>query len=574
MPTMSSENLPTAAGALFHMNTASTPLTTSKDPIIIAVTPFGLDRADPSVNGWLISDYFAYNVLLHGLGSRQKWFTTTSERELLQKWGPYYHGNPLMPRKVVLSEELVDSGRLTPVTVVPPEDIKKQFLHEIQVACDESRAKDTTVPVILILVCHGIKEGPGFDLGGNPLSEQDIKDAIGLKVPITILTTACFSGFCAADPTLNVTVIAAARSDRESLSWNFSNSIRKRGCSGIFTTSVINTLTSVSFPENPITISKRPQSLQPSQPTEEQAISYMSFVRSIEDCCAQVTRFADNNLFQFGVEDYLWGQPWFEAIGIPTANFSERWNTLEEYSGVDVANPSRWTNQDPSLNLNPSYAAIAPVCSTANLEPPQIARAFLSICPGDWEQGVNSEFRGNLVGLGDGNLPAMNKEKIDATIDIVKYRLEMMHFADRVIAKMGFARPSSVECSLWHEGWWLQHQTVAGVGIYHDLNRRFFPSGYFFDPTTSQGPLFFRPMRYISAAIVGDADNSKVKASNLADKALEMTNDHLDDLVVKVSREKEVIQKSATWLRTLGKRARSEETPGDDIAVESCDKYR
>jgi hypothetical protein len=84
---------------------------------------------------------------------RQKVVTAFSTKQLVQKYGNYYHGNPYRSRKVVLSKELLDSHELTAVTIVYGSMVDR-FLREAKLASE--RAKKENCPLLLVF-CHGLQ---------------------------------------------------------------------------------------------------------------------------------------------------------------------------------------------------------------------------------------------------------------------------------------------------------------------------------------------------------------------------------------------------------------------------------
>lgn len=54
--------------------------------------------------------------------------TAVEPAKLVKKYGPFLLGNPYEERKICLSQELLDSDELSPVTVVSPARMIDQFL--------------------------------------------------------------------------------------------------------------------------------------------------------------------------------------------------------------------------------------------------------------------------------------------------------------------------------------------------------------------------------------------------------------------------------------------------------------
>ena len=78
------------------------------DAFLLGVCGVPEEDADPTDDGWFLSDFYAFNFLLHGLGSAQEWLACAQPATLLEKYGEYLHGNPFSERKVVLSHKLLE----------------------------------------------------------------------------------------------------------------------------------------------------------------------------------------------------------------------------------------------------------------------------------------------------------------------------------------------------------------------------------------------------------------------------------------------------------------------------------
>ncbi|KAJ5039198.1 hypothetical protein NUH16_008979 [Penicillium rubens] len=119
-----------------------------ENTIILGVTHPTLSTASPKDDGWFISDFYAFNYLFKGLGMQQTWLTAVEPAKLVKKYGSFLHGNPYEERKICLSQELLDSDELSPVTVTTAIiDAIEQFterqkkFHE-QRACQDERVRD------------------------------------------------------------------------------------------------------------------------------------------------------------------------------------------------------------------------------------------------------------------------------------------------------------------------------------------------------------------------------------------------------------------------------------------------
>ncbi|KAJ5970425.1 uncharacterized protein N7479_000343 [Penicillium vulpinum] len=98
--------------------------------VILAATHPTVSTADPSDDGWFISDFYAFNYLLKGLGMHQTWITAADPRKLVEKYGAYLHSNPYEDRKVCLDKDMLDQQQITPVTIVRSGEMIDRVLSE------------------------------------------------------------------------------------------------------------------------------------------------------------------------------------------------------------------------------------------------------------------------------------------------------------------------------------------------------------------------------------------------------------------------------------------------------------
>jgi hypothetical protein len=54
--------------------------------IILAATHPNLTTANPKYNGWFVSDFYAFNILLKGLRESQTWLTAADPEKLVQRY--------------------------------------------------------------------------------------------------------------------------------------------------------------------------------------------------------------------------------------------------------------------------------------------------------------------------------------------------------------------------------------------------------------------------------------------------------------------------------------------------------
>ena len=155
MTTKTPERQELACGAHSNLPTTRTFVTTTlpeirPDTIVIAATHPTLSQADPTEDGWFISDFYAFNLLLKGCGHSQTWLSAVSPDALVKKWKEFLHGDPRQDRKIVLNQELISKGIFSPITVVAPSTIIDSLLAKV------AAATATGKPVLIMIFCHGL----------------------------------------------------------------------------------------------------------------------------------------------------------------------------------------------------------------------------------------------------------------------------------------------------------------------------------------------------------------------------------------------------------------------------------
>ena len=121
--------------------------------------------AAPQEDGWFFSDMYLYHHLFSGIFQDQVWLTCVSPRTLVEKYGPYVHGDPKFPesRRVVLDEDMLDD--LNDVRVVHPKDLLERFLSTLRSACSEVREQNR--PLLILILSHGEMFVYTFDSDGR-----------------------------------------------------------------------------------------------------------------------------------------------------------------------------------------------------------------------------------------------------------------------------------------------------------------------------------------------------------------------------------------------------------------------
>ena len=512
----------------------------------------------------------------------------------------YLHGNPYQGRRVVLSKELLDSGELTPVTVVKNTEIIDSFLDKVR--AESLRATREQCPLLILLFCHGL-ENYNFLLDHADtkygLNTTRIKEAIEPGCRVTLLSTACFGGGWLVknmlqDSPLNVTALSAADEGTTSNSWQLSGSL-SRACGSVFATTVIEKLTGTSCPflENPddddSTSETRP--LQPTDPDSRQVETYNAYCQSILDVCKdKVHRLWQKQTFTFKAQDDTWGYSWTARTSIPLAYFEKRWKALKmvPYIGSSQAK----LDMDPhpgnptfSGSAGPSQSGGAQMIDEMTLHISQhrvreMARLFLQTCPGDWNRGWGPAVHGQVsFALTEDDLP---QEELHEISSLIRFRWEQGLLADEMVRIFNLPQPDGQICMLCDVNAWRSraHPEIPNFDKLYEIAWFTLVRGEFRPVPMSelQGPPFIRITEYMTAALV-EANVSEEETKALAEGLLEFMGRvkqfHRDRAV----HDSDVIGRGRTWIKAIGKKVRrslsrgsgreSDDEPVEGLGMES-----
>ncbi|KKK17294.1 hypothetical protein AOCH_001807 [Aspergillus ochraceoroseus] len=548
--------------------------------IILAATHPNVTTADPKHDGWFISDFYAFNILLKGLGGSQTWLTAADPEKLVQRYNSFLHGNPFQDRKVCLDREILREKRITEVTVIRSSNMIDQFLKKAKEASE--LAKRNHAPLLLLVFCHGLPNHHLLLDAGNQskgLSILRLKGVLEPGVCVTLVTTACYSGGWATSPDLNHTTIAAAGDGNllqaTSHSWNESLSIG-RFCGSVFASTLFKTLSSAASPlleaDLASDLSQAQQSLQPENPNSVQTLTYNAFCESVWRTCANsVTRLWSSQSFNFSAQDDAWDYSWTGRTGFPLADFRERWNALTSipYSGSEELRALQ--DQDPS---NPSFSASGPVRDglgesvvdemtghIAQKRLKDMARLFRQTCPGDHNLGMETGFWGRLRGFYEYGEFEEDAAMIEGAI---RFRWESALLADFIVEALNLPVPNGEICIMWDWMAWIdvKLKTMSRddlfswrSSVYQKLNPHFEAPSY-----NEQGPPFGRPVEYVVSALMdASMPEDELTASILA--IIEFMNLSRACNQQRLCRDRGVRQRGREWLRTVGKRARQSLSP-------------
>ena len=259
-------------------DTRAPPNVTSTTRVIAVL---GLDEPDgvpsvasPSEDGWMVSDFYLWLHVLHGMGKSQEWITSMAPSHLLEKYGRediitnkdvseedesetikpmrtkwksgFVHGDPWEERVVVLDDKLLPS--INQKLTIGPHGVglRDFFLKRLEaVVADASKTDD---PILILAFCHGDYDVRGGLYIGDTSELLCPSSVAGImsrypKVRSTMYMTSCFSGHWVETTELQnnlPTVLAAAGSEEDSFGFVWSHSQRHAG--GLFSSATISEL--------------------------------------------------------------------------------------------------------------------------------------------------------------------------------------------------------------------------------------------------------------------------------------------------------------------------------------------
>ncbi|KAF9879456.1 hypothetical protein CkaCkLH20_02999 [Colletotrichum karsti] len=474
-----------------------TPPDVHQDAIILAAASPDIESGSPSREGWILSDLYAFNYMLKGLGSEQVWLTTASPTDVIARHGDCVHGNKVDDnQKIVLSKPLLENDQLSPVTVVDPEEMIESYLYHVEKMSAKAARQDQ--PLLLMLFGIGFSE-TGFLMNTRDrdtrldferletrLDFERLENAIADGCRATLVSPNCFSGgwditdLSKGDPARMDTPILVTPHD-EIISH------AARMCGSIFAGPIIKTLSSSSSPllDIPTDGDTEPESLQPKEPTEEQEAAYNAFCASVVDACTGDETW-DRHGFFFRAEDDHWSKSWTRS-GKTLEYFENRWNALETPKNDDTGSDDR----DSQANDERISA---------------MATLFMESCPGDWSGGYNINVRTLLreTVKNPGNPePLPYREEIDP-VSLIRYRWELGHLADLLVRHYNLPVPNDEIFISWRR---MGQQTQNTREIHHFSEHSGRAYGIFSyrglgpGPARAQGYHFNRYFLYTSKAV-------------------------------------------------------------------------
>ncbi|KAM0333195.1 hypothetical protein ACHAQA_001855 [Verticillium albo-atrum] len=548
----------------------------------IADDPRGESFTSPSLDGWFLSDFFAFNYLLNGVGSGQKWFATRDERSLVGEWGEYLHGNPFYDRKVVLNRRLIEAGKITPVIAIPDHQLADTFMASLTAVCKKARAEEK--PVLAFVFGHGDDESFGIRLGseenGKDILPEQVERLMEPGVNLTIFTNACFSGGWSVRKSLNCSMATAANHRNPSESWTRSASGAERHCGGVWASAIIATLTEASSPlvaqetgPTSDTTSIKSSggesvlSLQPQDATPEQTKTYHNFAQTVKRSLMEQDRWWHTTGLTFAAQDDDWERAWSSRTGIPLINFAERWNSLE--TKVSTMDATQSLNRDSSVQVGGTRqpqsltASLSRTGSIGTRSTQQLVRQLklqtkqqLRCFPHSWQtaQGhYDYDFFDDFI---KNDSPSHNE--IYSVIMRLAYRTSVVKFIEGLLKATGVPSPQQIPCRHFNFGIW-SHEYRDRHGFRADERidktyRKLVTSHILPKPTKEQSGYRSWSIAnwYITAAFV-EAGLSDAEVDSKLTQMLAIREDRIARAQLDMVEEPVVRTTAGLWLSSVGR---------------------
>lgn len=578
------------------------PPTIHPDSYILAAAHPTASQAIPGKDAWFLADFYAFNYLFKGIGSRQIWLSAADPHAVLEnnkkkyggkEVGMLLHGNPYQDRKVVLSEDLISTNQITKPTVVKPKDMINRFLKEAKEASE--LARKNKVPLVLLVFCHGVATYHLMLDSDKGLSAATLKGYLEPGAQVTLITTAYYSGGWAINPNFNKTTMTGANYEGESIPWPLSDSL-SRVCGSVFASSLIKALANTTSPllEDNITPDRpaeggqmsntqAPLELQPDNPTDQQTETYDAFRGAVWNACKKLTRLYSDHSFSFSAQGDQWNHSWPGLTGIPVAYYEEKWKKLENIQYRGSREKKENLDQGPSNSTFGgvgSPTAIGGVSnktgadtfdaeiieSMRNHQIQEMARIFRAkACPGDWDAGYNVGYGGTLRRCTEGQRPNKLPHPEDwceqtEIMASIQFRWQMALLTDFIIEKYGLPVPSGQACLFWHRPTWerdITNRRPRWHDSYKIILNRLRWGEFMFKPAPEQGPIFVRPWYYLSSAIC-EADLPSSQTEMIVEKVLAFMEQFRrfeeEKSILPLIEDYKVRATASSWIQSVGKR--------------------
>lgn len=575
----------------FEKFNTHTPPDITSNTRIAAVCGIVNEDARPEIDGWMLSDFFAFWNIFNSTTKHQSWMHSLDLGKLVEKHQVYLHGNPYKRRKVVLDDSILERSLKSRhlLEQLNPLGFKSKVLQRIRGEC--SKANEGKENVLILLFGHGNKDNQGIYLGGAPGSKNEMSKLLKLQeltkaitkdsaINITLITMHCYSGGWTCHPNVSMTTLTAARATNESLSWRASG-FSGRYCGTISASAIIEKMTRYGADKRPLGDANPEQKEE--EMSEEQMETYSAFSKSVyETVLKDVERRGYEHRMTFGAQDDAWEMCWRERTGMPLSDYAKRWHELPNW------------NEDMTLNLGDPQNRDLKVTKETREEYARLideARKGNAISSNkNAEEGKGSVlgkrktsalFGGSVEGLisvvsklGDEYL-ACHGPRDDSDIDgglqnainliqngqiqdldyvewalrAIEYRMNIMVLADKYLKIMDIGAPRGLQCWEYNTNNLRDQIDTREYDKLHDMlkiHEVLFP-----EPMDDQGQPFSKGHDYLIAAF----DAAEILPNIVAGKItmlVEIVDAEVEDKKEEVKRDPEIVLKRRKLFHSFG----------------------
>ncbi len=594
----------TTTGRQYEEFNLHTPPDITKKTRVVAVCGIVQGEASPADDGWFLSDFFAFHHLFSGLTQHQTWMHCLDLHQLVTSFRPYLHGSPFKTRKVVMDHDVISKAK----DIVQCKSagglslmFKRAFRQEIQEA-----AKAGDESVLVFMFGHGKKEHFGIRLGNQWFKQKEFQNEIVQNVPVTILSTACFSGGWSCNKLFdkksnelkhqfNKTTMMAAGPEKRSHSWSITATLGRRFCGSVFASALVESLTRVN---DQLQLRDIPDN-DDVELTPEQERTYAAFCEIVtETLLKDVDRLGFEHEITFSAENDAWNMCWRERTGFPLARFKQRWDTLADHPADPHLHPGDPCNKDPHVTSeqaaeylrlkqedggvhmysgNKGRTGGSPTKSSTNIGSSVLGKRKTSGIYGGTLQALINQvsYLGrqyldsykvpqntgndgplwnsiNRIELGE----LTDRESVEKALRCIQYRMEQMATADRYLAMMGVPLPLDQEC---HEFDTRSFMREIERDRYREMIDLIFDRELLFpeplndseNPALNQGWPFYKGHEYVIAAFFY-AKMSKSAVIEKLDMLQASVKEVIEEEVAKFKQVPEIKWKRQKLFRVFG----------------------
>lgn len=460
------------------------------------------NNAAPDVDGWFFSDFYLLKHFLQPLSNTQTWLTCVDPKALVQKYGPYMHGNPHgLKRRVVLDSDIAEN--MQNLSVCQADDLLQWFCKAMKEQSAAAKVNDQTL--IIVLLGHGEPKsyriaigGAGDQTRGVPRTNRfDLSLAarcLAKDTKTLFINSACYSGGWTISPLFNSCMMSATNFEDESISWPVADG---RAGGSVFVTAIVEALIEQGIEDLEIDDEGYPITA----PCEQTA-TYAGLVKAVSETYAnREGAFGRVDLEEalptFSAQDDAWDKV-ISDTGLSAQNLVDRMALL-----TLAENPRRTS----TIILSGSAPPMDPVLRVTETAARRImcswARKYLKSEPGIPNSAKNLAVVYAAQQLLDLDTE-LSAEKLIRTGKWISYRLELMEQATLIARRLG----SGHVCNNWaSERYKARHdpQYQAHLAMVRRLRM-------FEDPMPDEGLADDKPNRFVGMVCYEKYELEEAKA--------------------------------------------------------------